>query len=171
MGSTNGNEAALPTRGALLATAALAAALAASAAQAQQQQQQQPTQAGAAQQPLQRAEEGLRQAARQMGGSGAAQPQTVQQARQALDQMRQELGRVPEDRRSGDGYRALDREVGEARETLQGDRVDSARARSAIEEVLAAVPDARTAMGAAGGQVLVQQAAPTLQLTQPPPQV
>jgi hypothetical protein len=94
--------------------------------------------------------------------------------RQALDQMQAALGGMPQDRRSGEGYRTLDRKVNEARQALQGDRVDAPRARSAIEEVLAALPAVRTVSAggsATGGQVVVQQAAPTFQLTQPPPQL
>lgn len=122
---------------------------------------------------LQGAENALRQAHGQLGSTGTAQPGAVQGARQALDRMQQALGTVPADRRSGEDYRNLEREIGEARQALAGDRVDAARARSAIDEVLQAAPAVRTAGGAAGsgGQVVVQQPAATLQLTQPPPQV
>ena len=134
-------------------------------------------------QALQQAEATLRQAMQQMGGSGAIQPQAAQQARQGLDQLRQALGQMPAGaQRSTEGVRTLEREIGEAQQVLAGANTDAGRARTALQEVLDAMPAVRTAMGiqatgqtaqagAAGSQIVVEQSAPTLQLVQPPPQV
>jgi hypothetical protein len=174
----------MPTaRGRLLAnvaTMALGLALVAGApVQAQQAPQGQqgvtPSQPQAAQGPLQRAAQELRVAHQQLGdASGNASPQAVQRVRQALDQMTQALGQMPQDQRG-----QVEQRVNQAREALQGETVPAPRARSAIEQVLSAVPAGQQPgatggqQGATGGssQVVVQQAAPSLQLTQPAPEV
>jgi hypothetical protein len=129
-----------PTLLAAAATVAIGLALVTGVeAQAQQGQQAVTTsQPQAPQQPVQRAAQELRVAHQQLGdASGPASPQAVQRVRQALDQMSQAVGQAPQDQRG-----QVEQRVVQAREVLQGENVPAPRLRTAIEQVLSAVPSA-----------------------------
>lgn len=116
---------------------------------------------------LQQAEQSLSQAARQMAAtSGTQQSQAAQGVRQALTQLQQAMGQVPAHRRSTESYKALETRVGEAQKSLQDDRPDMARARTAVDAVIIAIPVLRAevggtaaATGAAAGGAGAQPAA------------
>lgn len=125
---------------------------------------------------LQQAEQSLSQALRQMAAtSGTQQSQAAQGVRQALTQLQQALGQVPAERRSSQNYKALETRVGEAQAALQGDRPDLARARTAVDAVVIAIPvlvaEVGGTAGAAGAQVVVRQTADQIQVQQGAPQV
>ena len=97
--------------------------------------------------------------------------------RQALTQLQQAMQQLPAERRGGQGAQRLDREVGEAQASLQGDRPDVARARAQVEEVLVAIPIFRvelsgTAANAPGdATVVVREGSANIQVQQAQPQV
>ena len=130
-----------------------------------------------AMQQLQQAEQSLSQALRQMNAAPEAQQgQAAQGVRQALTQLQQAMGQVPADRRGTEGYRNLERRVGEAQAALQGDRPDVARARTAVDAVVVAIPVliaqvGGPAGGATGAQIVLRQAADQIQVQQASPQV
>jgi len=124
---------------------------------------------------LQQAEQSLSQALRQMAAtSGPQQSQAAQGVRQALTQLQQAMGQVPAERRGSQGYKALETRVTEAQAALQGDRPDMARARTAGDAVVIAIPVLVAEVGgagAAGAQVVVRQTADQIQVQQGAPQV
>ncbi|MGK7870544.1 PRC-barrel domain-containing protein [Falsiroseomonas sp. E2-1-a20] len=182
----------------LLTTTALAAVLALASTgttQAQTSGQQQPagTQSGQAAQAsqqgqqvaqqLQQAEQSLRQALQRMqGAQGQQQSQAAQGVRQVLTQLQQTMQQLPSERRSAETGQRLEREVSEAQASIQGERPDMARARVQVEEVLVAIPVLRAelvgmpgqaaAQGApVAGQIVVREAAPTVNVQQGQPTV
>lgn len=126
-------------------------------------------------QRMQQAGATLRQAV-QAYGSSQEQPQT-QAVRQALGGLQQAMGQMPAAHRAAPGHRALEREVTEAQQVFQGERVDPARARAELDQVLAAMQPALAEMGVAGGAVpgaaavVVRESAPTVQVQQAAPLV
>ncbi len=125
------------------------------------------------------AERNLRQAIEQMqNATGQQAQQAVQAARQALQQVQQAIASAPADRRSGAGYRTVEREVNEANRALQGNNVDTGQARSALQEVVAALPAYRNEMGiasagggATGADIVIREQAAQVQVQQSQPQV
>jgi hypothetical protein len=117
-------------------------------------------------QQMQQAEQSLRQALQQMqGAQGQQQSQATQSARQALTQLQQAMQQLPAERRGAQNGQRLEREVGEAQASLQGDRPDMARARTQVEEVLVVIPVLRAELQGTSGQAAAQGAGSAAQIT------
>ena len=113
------------------------------------------------QQRLQQAFQSLQQAAQ--GNDNAGFDQAKQEARQALQELRQGMDQLPQERRS-----RIEGQMGRAEQTLQGD--DPNAAARTFGEVVAIVAEPEQNDGQ-GAQILVEQVAPRLTVTQPEPEV
>jgi hypothetical protein len=128
---------------------------------------------------LQNAERTLRQAVQNLGTGGA---NAVAAVRDALTNVQTAFQGIPADQRSGAPYRELERELTDAIRFAEGDRADPTRLRAEAEQVLNALGAIGTAGpmtagttagtgGAAGGTIVVQQPAASIQVEQPQPRI
>ncbi|HEX2528813.1 MAG TPA: PRC-barrel domain-containing protein [Geminicoccus sp.] len=113
------------------------------------------------QQRLQQAFQSLQQAAQ--GNDNAGFDQAKQEARQALQELRQGMDQLPQEQR----FR-IEGQMGRAEQTLQGDDPNAAARTFGEVVAIVAEPDQNDGQGA---QILVEQVAPRLTVTQPEPEV